>query len=70
MPAGYAQNPGSSAYQKKYEKAAEKERTWRTRVFLGLCMLLFVILSLILGVAGIVLAAGVLSQDSESDEEL
>lgn len=60
MPEGYAQNPGSLAYQRKYEAASEHEKTWRMRVCLGLCMVLFVIISIALGITGIVLAAGVI----------
>jgi len=70
LPQGYADNLGNSAYRKKYEAAAAHAKTWRMRVCLGLMMVLFTVISISLGVSGIIMAAGVIDQDSDNDKEI
>ena len=58
------ENPGALAYERKYSNKKRHESTWRYRVCVGIVFGIFTAISVIIGIAGIIVSAGVIDKDS------
>ena len=61
---------GRQAYEEKYTAGLKHGAVWRMRVGLACVMLIFTVISVILGIAGITLSAEAINVDTASDEEI
>ena len=57
------------AYAKKFKKDDRKSKFWKCYVYMGCVIVICTIFSVILGIAGIVLAATALNKISDSDAD-
>lgn len=70
LPDGYAFNQGGRAYTKKFSNGFFKGQASRLRACTGCIMLFFTLISVVIGIAGIALAASAINADTANDKEL